>query len=572
MSVPARNRCMKKPLRSDRHRCLLVAGSLDTKTDIETQLKDMGYALQTCETGNQALEALESNTFDMVLMNLHLPDMSGRRLVQQIKVNSAEDCVPIVLLIAAAGDDVLYDCMQAGGDDFLSLGYTAAEFSSRISAIEQLRELRLAYRSSIQEQVVARKILSAALSSRNTVVKGMRVLSRSVAVFSGDLVLTAHKPDGGLNFLLADFTGHGLSSAIGILPVAELFNVMTTKGFGPEVILQNINTKLYTLLPTAMFMAACMVEIKTGARTACVWNCGMPDVYLLDCKAGTIKRKIKSAHIPLGINQEIDSRLEFDDFDIAPEDQFIMHSDGLTDATDASGQMFGVPRLEKILEETPEENIFGAIVNEFDQFCENQKLSDDITLITFPCRHVQYRSSNQDLNPDLQTHVSADGGWRLMLEVSGESLRHVDPVPIIVDQYNKLDEPVVCVDKLRCIISALYENALNHGVLEISNLTSPGAADENSIENERYRRFDSISGGFVRIEVQRVIYQGKSSILIKLEDSGSGFDHLSMLSESSREQGARNHENNGGIQMVRDMCQSLRYQGRGNRVEAVISD
>ena len=157
-----------------------------------------------------------------------------------------------------------------------------------------------------------------------------------------------------------------------------------------------------------------------------------------------------------------------------------------------------------------------------------------------------------------------------MLEVSGANLRHIDPVPIIVDQYNKLNEPIVCADKLRCVVSALYDNALNHGVLEISDLTSPWYTDEDQLEDERARRFSSAAYGFVRIEVQRIMYQGMPSLLVKLEDSGRGFDYMDLFSSSDQQHDEKNQACIGSIQRVRKMCQSLRYQGRGNRVEAIV--
>ena len=44
-------------------------------------------------------------------------------------------------------------------------------------------------------------------------------------MFNGDLVLTAPAPNGGVYVLAGDFTGHGLSAAIGSLPVTEIFMI-----------------------------------------------------------------------------------------------------------------------------------------------------------------------------------------------------------------------------------------------------------------------------------------------------------------------------------------------------------
>jgi hypothetical protein len=319
-----------------------------------------------------------------------------------------------------------------------------------------------------------------------------------------------------------------------------------------------------------MFMAACMVEVNSNGERACVWNSGMPDVYLLDSQTGRIKQRICSTHIPLGINQEIDNRLEFDDFDIAPGDLFVMHSDGLTDIADSSGNMFGANRLERIMEKSPNVTVFDAIMNEFNRFCTNQEFSDDVTLITFPCAENLNQSLAEDVTTNTKVVNSDKSGWRFMMEVSGSSLRHINPVPVILDQYNKLGNLAVSADTLQRILSALYDNALNHGVLELSHLIDLSMMDENIYDQERDKRFDRIPYGFIRIEIQQIIYQGNSSLLLRLEDSGRGFDHMDVLSDISnaceKEQGVCLS----GIALVKNLCQSLHYHGRGNRVEAIV--
>jgi len=570
MSVPIVAESMNIWSPSERGRLLIVEGELYALNDLESQLLYLGFELLKCQSGKQAIELFEANNIDIVLINAPLTDMRGIDLVRRIKAQSAEDYVPVVLLASGSDDEKLLDYMKAGADDFLHCLYTSEELNARIKAIERLRELRHSYIGSINEQVVAKQILSAALSARNVDVDGMRILSHSAAIFSGDLVVSARNPSGGLNILLADFTGHGLSAAIGVLPVADMFSVMTEKGFGSEIILKHINNKLYTLLPTGMFMAACMVEINSNSCRACVWNSGMPDVYLLDSKTGLIKQQIRSTHIPLGINKEIGNRLEFDDFDIAPGDQFVMHSDGLTEVKDSSGNMFGANRLEQIMEKSPNVSVFDAIKKEFIRLCANQEFSDDVTLITFPCGENLNQSLTRDVATNMQDVNCNKGGWRFMMEVSGSRLRHINPIPIILDQYLKLGDPVVCTDMLQRILSELYDNSLNHGVLELSHLIDSSEKNEYVYDQERDKRFGQIPYGFIRIEIQEIIYQGDSSLLIRLEDSGRGFDHMGMLSglvgRGEKKKGACSS----GIPLVKELCQSLHYLGRGNRVEAIV--
>ena len=427
------------------------------------------------------------------------------------------------------------------------------------------------YRDSVHEQVVARGILSVALDARRADIDGMQVMSRSAAIFSGDLVLTARDPHGSVSIMLADFTGHGLSAAIGVLPVAEMFSVMTEKGFSPEVILRNINDKLFTLLPKGMFMAACVVQINSGSRSACVLNCGMPDVYLLDRRAKHIKRRVRSTHIPLGISNEADARVEFEEFDVEPDDVFILHSDGLTEACNCHGNMFGSERLDQIIE-LHNDDIFDAIQVGFSSFTRDRELSDDVTLVTIPCgNHLARTGVKSDLPRSHPPGVD-QAGWRFMIEVSGAGLREIDPVSIIMQQYSKLDNSAATRNRLDCVLTVLYNNALNHGVLEASHFVDGSLDNEDKYDRARNRLFDRAPYGFVRTELQQIVYRGHPSLLIRLEDSGRGFDHASLMSELHDEDRHGANRAESGIALVRRLCESLHYRGKGNRVEAIIAD
>ncbi len=571
MSVIVEGVSTKQRAAPDRGHVLIVENDIAARSSLESQLIRMGFQVLLSQSGKQAIALYDEYDVDLVFMKALLVDMDGSVLIEHLKQDIAGKYKPVVLLLTGSEDDALLDCMAAGGDDILFYGFTGVVLEACVIAMERLRDIKHLYKSTVREQVVGKQILSAALSARNISVDGMEILSRSAAIFSGDLVLSARKPNNGLHILLADFTGHGLSAAIGVLPVADMFSVMTEKGFEPEKILENINKKLHTLLPTGMFMAACMLKIDSRICNASVWNCGLPDVYLLDRALGKIKRRAKSTHIPLGINPEIDSRLKCDFFDIKSGDQLIMHTDGLTDIVDSAGMMFGVGRLEQVMEEAVSaDKVFVEIVNEFDKFYVHQELSDDATLVSIPCGLNLLFSSSSDAATSIQFDSSVKADWGLKLELSGLNLRDVNPVQIILDQYRILGDLIVDIDKLQNILSELYENALYHGMLGSSSTYDLSVASGAALRNVSNNVFDVLQDCYIRIELQRIMHHGNLSLLVRMEDSGPGFDHVSLLSDIKREPNKLWGANKSGIAMVMDLCHSLHYRGKGNKVEVIL--
>lgn len=401
MRFPAGNESLLSDQGAQRGCVLVVESNLTGLDGLDEQLVSLGFTTLLTSSVVEAIALYDQNSIDMVMMESPLPGQSASDLIQHIKADEYNDYIPVLFTVAQSHENVLFDCMVTGGDDFLLSPFNTTELNIRLSALEQVRELKNLYEEMIHEQTVARRILSAALSARTAVVHDMRVLSKSADVFCGDLVLTARHPDGDLLVLLADFTGHGLSAAIGVLPVADVFSVMTEKGFNPQQILSNINQKLLTLLPTGMFMAACMVKIHKDLTHASIWNGGMPEVLLLDKRLGNIKSRIASSHLPLGIESSVKRSFKMETIDINLGDQFIMYSDGLTDAVNSAGTMFGTARLDLVIEDTaPGDNVFSSIVNAFENFCEDQRPQDDVTLVNVPCSlaALQIPRSLQDAN------------------------------------------------------------------------------------------------------------------------------------------------------------------------------
>lgn len=159
--------------------------------------------------------------------------------------------------------------------------------------------------------------------------------------FSGDIVLSAPRPSGGVNILLGDFVGRGLPAAVGALPVAEVFYGMTEKGFGLSDIIEEINQKLLFVLPDGLFCAACLMELEEHGKMLAVWNGGLPDVLIIDQHAN-IKDRVASSHIPLGIHgsNRVDLNTVFIEVDAG--DKVVFYTDGAINAENAHGEKFGM--------------------------------------------------------------------------------------------------------------------------------------------------------------------------------------------------------------------------------------
>jgi two-component system response regulator RegX3 len=97
-----------------------------------------GYEIEAARDGQEALEAARGGSFDLVLLDVMLPSLSGTEVCRQLR---AESAVPIILL-TAKGDEVdRVVGLELGADDYVTKPFSMAELLSRVRAILRRREL-----------------------------------------------------------------------------------------------------------------------------------------------------------------------------------------------------------------------------------------------------------------------------------------------------------------------------------------------------------------------------------------------------------------------------------------------
>lgn len=203
--------------------------------------------------------------------------------------------------------------------------------------------------------------------------------------FSGDIVAAVHGPGGRLYALLADATGHGLAAAITALPVLSVFYALAERGCTPEEILSEINRNLRATLPTGRFVAATMLCLNCAEHKADVWVGGMPELLLLG-PDGRLLRTIESSHLPLGIADFDNAASVFTRINWESGSQFVMYSDGLTEAANEAGEPFRVEQLLKALQAAPADQRVAAVKRALARHAGAAVPHDDISLMVVDCR------------------------------------------------------------------------------------------------------------------------------------------------------------------------------------------
>ncbi|MBC8872818.1 MAG: response regulator [Planctomycetes bacterium] len=124
------------PARFDSLRILLVEDSLVNQKLAATLLRKRGHDVSLANNGREALKALESQTFDLVLMDIQMPEMDGIEATRAIREKEQETGlhIPIIALTAHALDGDRERCLDAGMDNFLAKPIHADRLEATIEA------------------------------------------------------------------------------------------------------------------------------------------------------------------------------------------------------------------------------------------------------------------------------------------------------------------------------------------------------------------------------------------------------------------------------------------------------
>ncbi len=511
---------------------LIAEDSAADRLLLSSIVSRQGHRVLSASNGLEAVELFIAERPQLVLMDALMPLMDGFEAAQRIKQLAGEALVPIIFLTSLTEGEALVRCLEVGGDDFLPKPYNQVILAAKIQAMDRLRRLQdtvLQQRDLIakhhehllSEQRIAKAVFDKVAHSGCLSAANIRYLQSPFALFNGDLLLAAYTPSGNMHVLLGDFTGHGLPAAIGAMPLAEVFYGMTAKGHVMADILSEINTKLKRILPVEVFCCASMLHLNAQQRTVEAWLGGLPDGYL--CRADSQEKlPLVSSHLPLGILPAERFVVETQVFQMAAGDRLILLTDGLLELSNRRGEIFGDERLQQLFAQNQQvERLFDELSQALNAF--HQEAQDDISLIeiALPVESAPLQSVPM---------VQQDSGqaspldWSLSIEWRGETLQRFNPLPSLLQLLLEVEPLRPASGALYTLLSELYSNALEHGVLGLDSSLKASAQGFCAYYHERAQRLQCLREGYVRFHFE-LNPEGQAGCLrIRVEDSGPGFD------------------------------------------------
>jgi two-component system response regulator RegX3 len=113
-------------------RILIVEDETSFSEALSFLLSKEGFEVSIAETGRAALEIFKTQTFDLILLDLMIPEVSGIEVCRTIRTTSA---VPIIMLTAKDSEIDKVVGLELGADDYVTKPYSSRELVARIKAV-----------------------------------------------------------------------------------------------------------------------------------------------------------------------------------------------------------------------------------------------------------------------------------------------------------------------------------------------------------------------------------------------------------------------------------------------------
>jgi two-component system, cell cycle response regulator len=133
---------------ADQARILVVDDSVINRMLLARTLGDQGHLVTTAEDGRAALDLLGREAFDVVLLDIVMPEIDGYAVLEHIKSDDALRHIPVIVITAVEELDSVVRCIEGGATDYLAKPFNGSVLAARINASlagKRLRDLELEY-------------------------------------------------------------------------------------------------------------------------------------------------------------------------------------------------------------------------------------------------------------------------------------------------------------------------------------------------------------------------------------------------------------------------------------------
>ncbi|MFC4168469.1 PP2C family protein-serine/threonine phosphatase [Teichococcus aestuarii] len=375
---------------------LVVDDSPFNRLMLQRRLQALGYLNVTmAEDGTQGLAAIAAQRFDVVLLDLEMPNLDGIGVLERLHAGRGT-APPVIVISALTEMDKIVRCIELGAEDFLPKSFDPPLLRARLGAVLEKKRLR-----GLAEQRLA--LLEAELESARAA--QLSLVPRDFAAIAppgldlwaamvparqvgGDLYDAFRLPSGALLVTVGDVAGKGapagltMARSLGLIRATAL--LLSAGGALPDpaaiVACANDDLARGNEDQTFVTLVLAIIDPASGAGRLCL--AGHEPPFHLSAAGGVAPLPGLTRQPALGVLEGF--AYASDALALAPGEGLLLYTDGVTEAEDGGGEFFGRERLHGLLAPhatAPARQAVEAVLRAVEGFAAGAPQADDITLL-----------------------------------------------------------------------------------------------------------------------------------------------------------------------------------------------
>jgi sigma-B regulation protein RsbU (phosphoserine phosphatase) len=376
---------------------ILVVDDVEANRDaLARRLRRRGYDVTEAAGGREALERIADADFDLVLLDIMMPDMNGLEVLQAIRQTRSPIDLPIIMATSrAAGEDVV-QALELGANDYVTKPLDFPVVFARVRAQLDLRRATLRaleLEARLRRDLAAAARVQASLLPRRPL--GMAGVTAAWAYrpcdeLAGDALNVFPLDDNHVAAYVLDVSGHGVAAALLAVTVTRLLSpaggeealLLAPGGGGGVVPPSEVADRLGALFPfdldTEQYFTLVYAVLDLRARELRYVSAGHPPPILLPRDRPS--QVLQTTGQPVGLGGGYREHA----VTLAPGDRVYLYSDGVTDAMSPAREPFGMARLIAALTGGQEGGLAASVAgleDELRRWCGTSAPHDDISIL-----------------------------------------------------------------------------------------------------------------------------------------------------------------------------------------------
>lgn len=340
---------------------ILVVDDNEMNRDMLTRrLLRLGHAVETAIHGRDALAMLGASAYDLVLLDIMMPEMNGYELLAHLRGDPAFRHLPVILISALDDADSVIKGIEMGADDHLPKPFNPHILRARVDsslARKRLHDREQLHARALEREIdIAREIQAGFLPAELPQPEGWRLAAcfEPARQVGGDFYDAFPLEDGRIAVVVADVCDKGVGAALFMALFRSLLRALAEHTLGPgeapdarlRELVGAVNDYIARTHGDANMFATMFVGLFDPASGALAYVNGGHESPALAGAAG-VRGRLAPTGPAVGMMPGMEYAVAH--ADIAPGETLLLFTDGATDARDPAGTLFGEARLLSLL-------------------------------------------------------------------------------------------------------------------------------------------------------------------------------------------------------------------------------